>query len=296
MKYNQLGKTGYEVSAITYGGIVSAVQYDGIISPEIGSSDEYVQWAIEHGINYFDVAPTYGDAELNLGKSLVPYRKDIYLACKTNKRTAKEARIDCEKTKELLHTDYFDVYQLHGICTMEEVEIAFGKGGVMELMEELKREGIARRIGFTAHSEEAALRMLELYDFDSVLFPYNWHMNQTTQMGDRLIKALKERNIGVLCMKSMIERAWRFPEDNEKKQRYPKSWCKPIDVEDEEFLIAALKYVAEMGVDTIIPPGNIHHFKFAVEHVDEIFDQPLTAQERQMLRERVEEVRAYPFF
>ncbi len=121
-------------------------------------------------------------------------------------------------------------------------------------------------------------------------------MNQTTGMGNRLLKVLKERNIGALCMKSMIERAWRLPEDDEKKQRYPKSWCKPIDVEEEEFLVAALKYVAEMGVDTIIPPGNIHHFKFGVEHVDQIFDEPLTEKELQMLRERLEEVKAYPFF
>ncbi len=296
MKYNQLGQTGYEVSAIAYGGIVSAVHYDGIISPEIGSSDEYVNWAIEHGINYFDVAPSYGDAELNLGRSLQPYRKDIYLACKTNLRTAKEAKADYERTKELLYTDYFDVYQLHGICTMEEVDIAFGQGGVMELVDDLRRSGIARKVGFTAHSEEAALRMLDLYDFDTVLFPYNWHMNQTTQMGDRLLSVLKDRGIGALCMKSMIERAWKFPEDNDKKQRYPKSWCKPIDVEEEEFLIAALKYVVEMGVDTIIPPGNFHHFRFAVEHADEIFDQPLSAQERAMLTERLEAVKAYPFF
>ena len=64
MQYRELGKTGMKVSAVVYGGIVStdAVQAD---------SDRYVAWAIEQGINYFDVAPTYGDAQLKLGNSLI---------------------------------------------------------------------------------------------------------------------------------------------------------------------------------------------------------------------------------
>ena len=42
-----------------------------------------VKLAIDSGINYFDVAPTYGDAEIKLGPALEPYRKDVFLACKT---------------------------------------------------------------------------------------------------------------------------------------------------------------------------------------------------------------------
>ena len=59
-----------------------------------------------------------------------------------------------------------------------------------------------------AHDEDAALRCLELYDFDTVLFPFNWFMNMAHGMGSRLIKAAKERNMGVLCMKAFIERTW----------------------------------------------------------------------------------------
>ena len=114
MQYRQLGKTGIDISAITYGGIVSmdAVQED---------SDRYVEWALEQGINYFDVAPTYGDAQLKLGQSLIPYRDKIKLACKTKARTAKEAMALFEESRRLLHTDYFDVYQLHEVTTPEDV-------------------------------------------------------------------------------------------------------------------------------------------------------------------------------
>ena len=82
-----LGKTGYEVFPVAYGGIVS--MKDGQ-----APSDNYVSWAIDHGVNYFDVAPSYQDAEEKLGNSLRPYRKDVYLACKTNCRLKKDAEID----------------------------------------------------------------------------------------------------------------------------------------------------------------------------------------------------------
>ena len=78
MKYRQLGKTGWNDSVIGYGGVVSSQHFDRAVIPGDGQkmSDEYVGWAVEHGINYFDVAPGYGDAQLLMGNSLKPYRKD----------------------------------------------------------------------------------------------------------------------------------------------------------------------------------------------------------------------------
>ena len=100
----------------------------------------------------------------------------------------------------------------------------------MELMAEVKQKGIARFAGFTAHSEEAALRMLELYPFDTVLFPFNWFLNMEHGMGSRLLDVLKQKGIGILAMKAFIERRWNEGED---KGRFPKSWCKPIDTAED---------------------------------------------------------------
>ena len=297
MRYRRLGKTGYEVSAVIYGGIVSASDYDGVICPGDGqaASDHYVSWAIDRGVNYFDVAPTYGNAEQLLGNSLKPYRKKVYLACKVESRTRVEAEPLMRQTLELLHTDYFDVYQMHALCSEEEVDIAFGPGGVMELMQEMKEKGIARKLGFTAHSEKAALKALSLYDFDTVLFPFNWHMHMAHEMGTRLIRTAKEKGIGLLGMKSMIDRAWDDPE--RRSSKYPKSWCKPIDLEDEpEVLLSAMKYTLHIGPDAIVPPGNFDHFRFAVEHIDEAVDHELTPAEYAMLERRLEKVKEWPFF
>jgi aryl-alcohol dehydrogenase-like predicted oxidoreductase len=297
MKYRAFGNTGFNISAVAYGGIVSAGHYGQTIMPGDGqaNSDGYVSWAVDQGVNYFDVAPTYGDAQLMLGNSLKPYRRNVYLACKTTERTRKEAEKRMKESMELLHTDYFDVYQMHALVKMEDVETAFGPGGIMEMMVEMKEKGIARKLGFTAHSEAVALKALSLYDFDTVLFPFNWHMNMAHGMGNTLIRTAKERGMGVLCMKSMIERAWT--DEERYASKYPKSWCKPFDTDEEpEILLAAVKYALSLGVDTIIPPGNFDHFKFGVEHIDEALENPLNDAERAMLAARLEQVKDQPFF
>ena len=126
MKYHQLGKTGFKVSAVSYGGVVSSKHFDKAVMPGDGQamSDDFVQYALDHGVNYFDVAPGYGDAQLLLGNSLKGRRKDVYLACKTAVRDRKGAEKDLEESLRLLHTDYFDIYQLHGIASMDELERA----------------------------------------------------------------------------------------------------------------------------------------------------------------------------
>jgi len=297
MKYRRLGNTGFEVSTVVYGGIVSMAHGDGRVYQNDGqaTSDGHVAWAIDHGINYFDVAPTYGDAQQMMGNSLRPYRKDVYLACKTEARDRAHAEALMLESLKLLHTDYFDVYQMHALSTMKDLEVAFGPGGVMELMREMKQKGIARKLGITAHSEAVALKALELYDFDTVLFPFNWHMHMAHGMGSTLITATKEKGAGLLCMKSMIERAWT--EEERYASKYPKSWCKPIDVDDEpEWLLAAVKYALSLGVDAIVPPGNFDHFRFAVEHIDEAVSAPLSERDRALLAERMESVKSRPFF
>lgn len=296
MQYRKLGNTGYEISAVIYGGIVSSSEYDGRSYDNEGQpfSDRYVSRAIEQGVNYFDVAPTYGNAEELLGNSLRPYRKNVYLACKTEQRSRAGAEAALANTLRLLHTDYFDVYQLHGLCTMEELETVFAPGGAMEVLRNAKEKGIARRLGVTAHSEAVALKALELYDFDTVLFPINWHMHMGHGFGEKLIRRAKEKGMGVLCLKSMIDRAWK-DDDERYSSPYPKSWCRPFEPETEAGLLAAaVRYSFSLGADAIVPPGNFTHFNFALEHFDELI-APFTEADRALLQARLELVKEAPF-
>jgi predicted aldo/keto reductase-like oxidoreductase len=284
----KFGKTGFEITPVSYGGIVS--MKDGQ-----DASDKYVAWAIDHGINYFDVAPSYGDAQEKLGNSLLSYRRNVYLACKTAFRTQAEAQKEFEESFRLLHTDYFDVYQMHGLASEEEVDTAFGADGVMEMMVKAKAEGLVRKLGITCHSEAAALKAISLYDFDTVLFPLNWHMNIGHDMGTQLCKAAKEKGMGILGMKGLIERRWAQP-DERKNSQFTKSWCKPIDPENRDLRIAAMKYTLSMGSDTLVPPGNYADFSFMTENIDECLKNPLTQEDLAFLKQSYEKVKEYPFF
>ncbi|MDD3213167.1 MAG: aldo/keto reductase [Eubacteriales bacterium] len=272
MLYHSLGKTGINVSAVVFGGIINMDETQE-------QANRYVAEAIEKGVNYFDVAPTYGNAEDRLGPALVPYRKDVYLACKTEERSAKGAREKLEDSLRKLKTDHFDVYQLHALTTDADIDRAFGPGGAMETVLKAKRDGMIRNIGFSAHNEDVALRALSMFDFDSVLFPLNWALGIERGWGDRISKAVQERGIGFLGMKALVTRKWREGEEHV----YPKSWCKPI-WGNEALGVAAMKYAVLKGAQTLVPPGNFEHFSFMLAHADECFTEPMSEDEWAMLR------------
>jgi aryl-alcohol dehydrogenase-like predicted oxidoreductase len=164
MEKRQLGKTSESLSMIGFGGIL-------VMDEDPPTASRLVAEAVDRGINYFDVAPTYGNAEERLGPALEPYRKSVFLACKTEKRTAAEATEALHGSLEHLRTDYFDLYQLHAVTTMEEVEQILGPGGALEAFVQAREEGLVRYLGFSAHSEEAAVALLDGFGFDSILFP-----------------------------------------------------------------------------------------------------------------------------
>jgi aryl-alcohol dehydrogenase-like predicted oxidoreductase len=285
---NILGRTGLEVSAIAYGGIVSSAE-------EQHDSNRYVAWAIDQGINYFDVAPSYGDAELKLGESLKPYRSKVYLACKTTQRKAVDAQHEFEQSLKNLHTDYFDVYQLHSLSTVEDLETAFAPGGVMEFVLKAKEKGQIRKLGFSSHCEDVALQLLEKYDFDTVMFPLNWHLHLSEHIGERLSRKASERKMGIIGIKSLVERAWTS-KDERNQSEYPKSWCKPIEEIQVEFGQAAMRYALSLGPQMLIPPGNFASFRFEVENIEACLNRPLGPEDMAILRVELEKVRGQSFF
>ena len=276
-----LGNTGYIIAPVAYGGIVS--MEDGQ-----EASDHYVSYAVEHGVNYFDVAPTYGDAEEKLGASLVPYRKNIYLACKTEQRKRGASQKQLEESFRLLKTDYFDNYQLHALSNEEDIETAFGPDGAMETLLRAKERGLTRKLGITCHNEDIALKALTLYPFDTVLFPLNWGLNLGKGFGSRIAKTAKEKGIGLLGMKTLIHRPW-MDEEEQKASRFSKSWCKPIS-ENEALGIAAVKYTLSLGADAVVPPGDFESFSFVLAHMEECLKNPLTDTDSAFLKEELKKI------
>ena len=159
-----LGKTGREVSIIGLGGMV-------VRGMEQGPVNKLVADSLGRGVNYFDVAPTYGDAEIKYGIALKGHRDEVFLACKTTERGKAGARKELENSLKRLQTDHVDLYQFHGITEVaKDVEVMLGKGGAVETFVEARREGKIRYIGFSAHTPEAALAALREFDFDTVMY------------------------------------------------------------------------------------------------------------------------------
>jgi predicted aldo/keto reductase-like oxidoreductase len=270
----QYGRAKDMISVIGFGGIVVMD-----VTPEEASN--YVSEAVYRGINYFDVAPTYGNAQERLGPALKPYREKCFLACKTTKRDAKGAREELEESFRLLQTDHFDLYQLHAITTLEDVEQAFAKGGAMETFLKAKEDGKVRYLGFSAHSEVAAHAAMDRYDFDSILFPLSFPIWIKEEFGPSVHKRASEANRGILAIKAMAHQKW--PKSMKREERpWKKAWYEPFDEIDKVSL--GLRFTFNLPVHAMIPPGDWELFKMAVGLAQSDALTPLNDDEKEMVR------------
>ncbi|MBN2072738.1 MAG: aldo/keto reductase [Actinobacteria bacterium] len=276
MEKRTLGKTGEKLSIIGFGGVV-------VMNESARDSARYVSEAIGKGINYFDVAPQYGDAQERLGPALKSYRKDCFLACKTLKRTRDEAFIDLRRSLKLLKTDYFDLYQLHGLSTLKEVETVTGPGGALEAFIEAREKGIIRYIGFSAHSEEAALALMDKFDFDSILFPFSWACWLKDGFGPEVLGKAEEKNMGILALKALAKRAW----DKGEEKKWPKCWYAPVDNYEEACL--TLRFTLSKPVTSAVSPSHAELLWWACSIADEF--KPITEEETGILREKAKAVK-----
>ena len=194
------GKTGVSLSVI---GLASGRFYLA------GSDDDAIaltRRAVQLGINYFDTAHTYwgGHSEEIYGVALKAARKNIFLATKSNKRTRQGAEEDLATSLRKLQTDYLDLWQVHEIQTMAEVETAFGPGGAIEAFEAAKKAGKARFIGFTGHHDPAIhLEMLRRYDkWDTILMPLHIADPLYLSFEKQVLPIALERGMGIQGMKN----------------------------------------------------------------------------------------------
>ena len=265
-----LGQTGRELSVLGFGGVIVANT-----SPT--TAVRYVAEAFERGINYFDVAPFYGNAQDRLGPALAPYRDQCFLACKSRERTADGILKELENSLRLLKTDRFDLYQLHSLQSVEEdVEAAFAPGGAMETVEKAKRDGKILNVGFSAHTEEAAHAAMDRYDFDTLLFPFNYFTWQGG-FGHSVYERAREKGMGVLALKSLAHRAWTKKEYKEPSRLWPKCWYKPLQQPDH--IALALRFTLGLPVDAAIPPGHWDLFEQCLQIVESNSFGPVSDEE-----------------
>lgn len=266
----RLGRTGRQVSIIGFGGLM-------IRNYEPSRAQALVDHSIQRGVNYFDVAPTYGDAELKLGPALKPYRDKAFLACKTTERTAEGARKELDASLERLETDHLDLYQLHAIADVEkDVDAVFAKGGAMEAFIEARKAGKIRHIGFSAHSDEAALEAMRRFDFDTILYPVNFACQFAGQFVSSVLQEARRQNIGILCIKSVALRRWT---DDDDRSQLPNCWYKPL--EDPELIRLAMGWSYDQGSVSLLPPANEAMYRRLLDVAPSV--EPLTDSQRTQL-------------
>lgn len=274
MEKRRLGNTGEMLSVVGFGGIVVMN-----VTPEEAS--QYVTAAVEErGVNYFDVAPTYGNAEERLGPALEPYRDDVFLACKTGKRTAEEAEAELHQSLDRLRTDHFDLYQLHAVKTDEDVETILGPSGALETFVKARDQGLVRYLGFSAHSEEAALALIDAFDFDTILFPINWVCWLKAGFGPRVIEAASAKDMGILALKTLAKRRWEEGE----QRRWSKTWYSPVDTFEEAR--DAFRFTFSRPVTAGPSPGHFELLNWMCDAADQLV--PLTSELELELAEKAE--------
>src|ERR1700759_2072190 len=270
MARRPLGKTGEHLSMIGFGGIV-------VMNEETGAASNIVAEAVDRGVNYFDVAPSYGNAQERLGPALAPYRKNCFLACKTEGRKKDDSRKQLEESLRLLKTDHVDLYQFHALTKMTDLDTVLGPGGAMETMEAAKKEGKIRYIGFSVHSAETAVAAMDRYHFDTIIFPLNFVLYTQAGFGPQILKKAQEKQMGILALKSMAKTVW--PEDQKKDHPEPKCWYKPAGFPDEASL--GLRWTLGHPITAAIPPGDERYFRLAMDVAQNY--KPLDSHEEQAL-------------
>ena len=251
LERRSLGRTGERLSIIGFGGIV-------VMNATTDQAARRVAEAIEAGINYFDVAPSYGNAEEMLGPALEPYRKGVFLACKTQERTRDGALAELERSLKRMRTDHFDLYQHHAVTKPEDVAKILGPGGAMEAFESARKAGKVRFVGFSAHSVEAALAMMNGYSFDTILFPFNYATWHAGNFGPQVLAKAKEKQMGLLALKAVAKGPWA----KDAKRKYAKCWYEPFD--QPEDVLMGLRFTLSHPITAAVPPGDENIFKMAM--------------------------------
>lgn len=261
----EFGRTGHLSSRVLFG----AAALGEVNQKE---ADETFALLQKYGINHIDTARSYGEAEVRLGPLMKKDRKEYFLASKTNKRTKVEALEELYQSLERLQTDHIDLWQLHFLVDPQEWEIAMGEGGVLEAALDAKRQGLVKYLGVTGHGIDAPkshFRSLLRYDFDSVLFPYNYLMMKHTQYHedvDALVSLCKERNVAIQTIKSLAKRPM-----GDRKIPFA-TWYEPLS--DKDSIDMSVAYVLQNPDIFLNSTGDIHLLPFVLEAADTLLDYP----------------------
>ncbi|OGB92368.1 MAG: hypothetical protein A3H39_20085 [candidate division NC10 bacterium RIFCSPLOWO2_02_FULL_66_22] len=248
MERRRLGRTGQMSTVVAFGSA-------GIGRVDQDVADRAIQTALDYGVNHIDVAPRYGDAELRLRPWMPRIRDKIFLGCKTAQRTRDGAKAELHRSLERLGTDRFDLYQLHAVCKLRELEECTAKGEALEALIEAREERIVRWLGITGHTHDAPrthLEALRRFDFDTVMFPLNfvlWSMPEYRRDVQALLETCRQKDVGVHIIKTLAKDPWG---DRPKTHT---TWYEPFT--DQKIIDQAVAFNLSQPITTLCSVGDV---------------------------------------
>jgi aryl-alcohol dehydrogenase-like predicted oxidoreductase len=259
-------RTGHRSSVLLYGAAALAeVDQD--------TADASVRLALDAGINHFDVAAGYGEAELRLGPWMGRIRDRIFLATKTGLRDREGAWAQINHSLERLRTDRVDLIQIHAVGDLAELDLVTRPGGSLEAAVRAREEGLAGAVGITGHGHDAPATHLEAlarFPFDTVLSPLNWVLAQDPAYlaaYQALAAEVQAQDAGLMIIKWAARRNWPEPVEH----TYT-TWYEPFD--DQDRISAAVAWVlSQPEVTAIATPGDVRLLPLVIEaerHLGEV--------------------------
>lgn len=265
MEHRRLGRLGHQSSVLVYGAAALAE-----VSQDV--ADASVQEALDAGINHFDVAASYGEAERRLGPWLPQIRDRVFLATKTGDRDAAGAWASVNRSLERLQTDHVDLLQLHAVGDLGELDAVTSRGGALESALRAVDEGLAGAVGITGHGDQAPathLAALRRHPFATVLTPMNplLHRDAAYRAAyEELADEVSRQDAGLMLIKTVARRNWPAPpgeHSSAQGHRYA-TWYEPFD--DQRRVTAAVSWALSLpGVTGIATPGDVSLLGMLVE-------------------------------
>lgn len=201
MPTRNLGKTGYKVGIFSLGGqaALEKAHNEDVAVP-------IIERALDLGVNYIDTSSIYGGperwSEQYVGKVMKSRRSEAFLATKTKERTREGSMRMLETSLKLLQTDHIDLWQLHDIGTMTDINEIFAKGGSMEALLDAQNQKIVRYLGITGHYRpDALIEAIHRHPFDTILMAVNAADPHHYSFSEQLLPLAVEKQMGIIGMK-----------------------------------------------------------------------------------------------
>ena len=263
-------RPGASLSVVGFGGLA-------LVGMDREPANRLVAGSVESGVDYFDVAPSYGDgeAEDKLGMALASRRRKVFLAGKTLLRSTAGVRLELEQSLRRLRTSYLDLYQFHAVNKAADAEELLAPGGAAEFLLRAREQGLIRFIGFSSHSVPISLALLDRFRFDSILFPVNFVCYARGNFGPQVLAKARSSGTACVALKSLALTVLPRSEP----RCYPNCWYRPID--DPVLALQAMRFSLSEDVTALLPPADERLYDLAVKLARAA--TPLTDEERSRL-------------